>query len=156
MIVICAAQPIKPNGGDDAGDYPCAAPPIEPIISHPSPQIPPRAVPPSTHTEVQDILDRILDIVFNVLYKGGFWWWWRRRWWWLGCSLEGESNIFISSGLPPVHPSSSRYCLNFLSAALFRNYSNRPRIIRPIWAMMWQEQSQAMQGPFTLVSCPTR
>ena len=48
MIVICAAQPIKPNGGDDAGDYPCAAPPIEPIISHPSPQIPPRAVPPST------------------------------------------------------------------------------------------------------------
>ena len=46
---LCAAQPIKPNGGDDASDYLCAAPPIEPIISHPSPQIPPRAVPPSTH-----------------------------------------------------------------------------------------------------------
>ena len=63
---LCAAQPIKPNGGDDASDYLCAAPPIEPIISHPSPQIPPRAVPPSTHTEVQAILDRILDIVFST------------------------------------------------------------------------------------------
>ena len=69
---LCTAPPIDPNDGDDASDYLCAAPPIEPIISHPSPQIPPRAVPPSTHTEVQDILDRILDIVFNVLYKGGF------------------------------------------------------------------------------------
>ena len=63
---LCAAQPIKPNGGDDASDYLCAAPPIEPIFSHPSPQIPPRAVPPSTHTEVQAILDRILDIVFST------------------------------------------------------------------------------------------
>ena len=57
----CTSPPIDQNGGDDASDYLCAAPPIDPIISHPSPQIPPRAVPPSTHTEVQDILDRILD-----------------------------------------------------------------------------------------------
>ena len=68
----CTAPPIDQNGGDDASDYLCAAPPIDPIISHPSPKIPPRAVPPSTHTEVQDTLDRILDIVFNVLYKGGY------------------------------------------------------------------------------------
>ena len=61
----CRASPIDQNGGDDASDYLCAAPPIDPIISHPSPKIPPRAVPPSTHTGVQDILDRILDIVFN-------------------------------------------------------------------------------------------
>ena len=63
----CTSPPIDQNGGDDASDYLCAAPPIDPIISHPSPQI-----PPSTHTEVQDTLDRILDIVFNVLYKGGY------------------------------------------------------------------------------------
>ena len=66
----CTASPIDQNGGDDASDYLCAPTPIDPIISHPSPQIPPRAVPPSTHTEVQDILDRVLDIVFNLLYKG--------------------------------------------------------------------------------------
>ena len=67
----CTASPIDQNGGDDASDYLCAPTPIDPIISHPSPQIPPRAVPPSTHTEVQDILDRILDIVFNLLYIQG-------------------------------------------------------------------------------------